>query len=419
MKIPSFFIVILLFTFCKASYVKNIQIKGNDYTKNKIIEREIHHPIPGELDSILLVEDRDRLYNLGLFSTVETYLVDSTYTIDVVETFRILPLPLIEYDEGQGLSLGAGVSFLNFKGLNQKLFFGVVGGKQEMVSLSFRDPWAYGNHGSFESEILRYYHNSINYNYSYRETTFKVGTGFYRGKYNKYKIRLGLENIFIDTLFAFNPDKDNLSDQKKLNFNYLKGYFKYENDTRNIYLDPTKGSRLQFEVIPKIDFDSFENRLSLDISYKKFYSLKNLFFDPVLSFKSQIVLQYTRGLPIFDKKYIGGEGFIRGYSPIINENNDQIKKQIEGSQVIYNSIQLQHTLLKRRDYNGLEFGVDLVYFIDYGLCSESINQFEISNSLIGYGIGFRYFISGPGVISIDIGLNPFGQLFIHPADSNY
>ena len=57
--------------------------------------------------------------------------------------------------------------------------------------------------------------------------------------------------------------------------------------------------------------------------------------------------------------------------------------------------------------------------MDYGLSSESLYDFKSSNSLVGYGIGFRYFISGAGVISIDFGFNPYGQLFIHPADGNY
>ena len=128
---------------------------------------------------------------------------------------------------------------------------------------------------------------------------------------------------------------------------------------------------------------------------------------------------YTRDLPVFDQEYIGGEGFVRGYSPIIQENNLLIQKQIEGSQIIYNSLQIQHTLLNRQDYGGIEGGVDLVYFIDAGLSSQSLSTFKISNFLIGYGFGFRFFISGAGLISIDFGFNQYGDLFIHPADGHY
>ena len=138
--------------------------------------------------------------------------------------------------------------------------------------MNFYDPWAYGNHGSLESEILRYYHNSPNYNYSYRETAFRVGTGFYRGKNNKYKIRLGFEDILIDTMYDNSTSKINLSNIKKLQFNYFTGFFKYEYDNRDIYSDPTKGGRFQLQIIPKIVINSNENRLRIDVSYKNFYA---------------------------------------------------------------------------------------------------------------------------------------------------
>jgi outer membrane protein insertion porin family len=419
MKILSIIFNVLFLTVCNASYINKINIVGNSHTKNNIITREILHPLPAKLDSNLLKEDRDRIYNLGLFSTVEIYSSDSTYNIFVVETFRFLPLPLIEYDEGQGLSLGAGISFLNFKGLNQKLLFGVIGGKQETVFLSFYDPWAYGNHGSISSEILRYYQNSFNYNYYYRETAFKLGTGFYSGKNIKYKIRLGFEDILIDTINDNSKSIINLKNIDKQRFNYFTGFFKYENDTRDIYSDPTQGGRFQIEISPKINIKTNQHRFNIDMSFKKFYSLNKLPFEPVFSFKTQLVIKYTRALPIFDREYIGGEGFIRGYSPIIKKNHVQIQNHIEGSQIIYNSAQFQHTLLEKHDYNGIEFGVDIVYFVDYGLCSQSLYKLKSFNSLIGYGIGFRYFISGAGVISLDFGFNPYGQLFIHPSDGNY
>ena len=41
---------------------------------------------------------------------------------------------------------------------------------------------------------------------------------------------------------------------------------------------------------------------------------------------------------------------------------------------------------------------------------------ELDNGIIGYGIGVRLFISGFGVISLDIGFNPYGSWFIHPSD---
>ena len=51
--------------------VSSIEFRGNDKTKDYIIEREIQHQINTVLDSSLADEDRNRLDNLGLFSEVK------------------------------------------------------------------------------------------------------------------------------------------------------------------------------------------------------------------------------------------------------------------------------------------------------------------------------------------------------------
>ena len=69
------------------------------------------HPIPGEYDSLIAEEDRNRIYNLGLFSSVDVTNIDSTYLIILVETHRFFPIPIIDYNEGKGFSYGAGISY--------------------------------------------------------------------------------------------------------------------------------------------------------------------------------------------------------------------------------------------------------------------------------------------------------------------
>ena len=130
-------------------------------------------------------------------------------------------------------------------------------------------------------------------------------------------------------------------------------------------------------------------------------------------------MKYTKDLPLFEKEYLGGDGFVRGYSPIIQDNPSEIQSNIEGSQIIYESLQLQHTLIKRRDYYRVEAGIDLVYFVDFGISANHINSFQLSNLIYGYGLGLRIFVSGPGVISLDFGYNPYGSWFMHPKEGNY
>ena len=117
--------------------VEELKIIGNDHTRDFIIEREIHHLLPGEFDSTLVKKDRDRIYNLGLFSTVEIYQTDSIYNVLVIETFPFLPIPIVDYEEGKGFSYGAGIAYLNFRGLNEQLIFGGIKGEETIYFFDF------------------------------------------------------------------------------------------------------------------------------------------------------------------------------------------------------------------------------------------------------------------------------------------
>ena len=65
-----------LFSFDKeASLVDSIIINGNEKTKDYIIIREIKHPHNNSpLDSVILMDDINRLYNLGIFSNIDIFV---------------------------------------------------------------------------------------------------------------------------------------------------------------------------------------------------------------------------------------------------------------------------------------------------------------------------------------------------------
>ena len=57
--------------------ISSIEIKGNTKTRDYVIKRELIHPLNKPLDSLIVIEDRNRLDNLGLFSE---------------STWRVIPL---------------------------------------------------------------------------------------------------------------------------------------------------------------------------------------------------------------------------------------------------------------------------------------------------------------------------------------
>ena len=419
MKYFIFLTLISLPFICTASQLEEIKIIGNEHTQNDIILREIQHPIPGEYDSTLVREDRNRIYNLGLFSTVEIEQVDSTYTIFLVETFRYFPIPIVDFNEAKGWSYGGGIVFLNFRGMNEKLTIGGIIGEETTYFLDFRDPWIAGDHVSLSGSVYQFHTKNPVYSYYYNERGFNIGTGFYKNEFHKIKIQTGFEYAAIDTSEVNEKSNEN---QKviPLKYKYIKGEFTYRYDTRDIYLDPTAGALITLNLNPKFSIGETENYHLFQIKYLKYFQLSRGFFNPVLSLETRLLLQQSESFPIFAYQYLGGEDFVRGYSPLPDKNAVEISHLIEGYNIFYHSVQLQHTLIKKNDYNrfkfGFEFGIDMVYFADIGIISDEFSAFKLNNTIVGFGFGFRIFASGAGVIGIDFGFNPYGQQFLHLSD---
>ena len=414
-----YFILLSTFQFYFASQITDIKIIGNKYTQNSIILREIHQDITGKYDSTLAIEDRNRLYNLGLFSTVNINLLDSTYTINLVETFHYYPLPIIEYDESKGWSYGLGIAFLNFNGLNQKLIIGGILGQETTYFIDFNDPWIIGNHVSLSSSIYKFNTQNPIYLYNYLEKGINIGTSLYYKKNHKFKFLIGFENISIDTTNLTNK-RINYNLNNLLNkYQYIRSDLGYIYDKRDIFLDPTSGEKISFYFKPKFSMENSDHYYQFLFIYTKYFLLLKTSLEPVLSAQSKIYLKYSKTLPIFEYQYLGGEDFVRGYSPLPDENSNKISHLIEGFNIIYQSFQLQHTLLSKKDYSGVELGIDIVYFTDFGITSNTLETMKMQNILIGYGCGFRFFISGAGVIKIDFGFNPYGEKWLlHPSDDS-
>lgn len=421
MKLFIKFTSVLLLSICSGSQLEVIKIIGNEHTQNDIILREIQHPIPGEYDSTLVREDRNRIYNLGLFSTVEIEQVNSTYTIFLVETFRYFPIPIVDFNEAKGWSYGGGIAFLNFRGLNQKLTIGGIIGEETTYFIDFRDPWIAGDHVSLSGSVYQFHTKNPVYSYFYKERGFNIGTGFYKNKFHKIKIQTGFESAAIDTSEENEKSNENQKVIIPLKYKYIKGEFTYRYDTRDIYLDPTAGTQITVNINPRLSLGEAKNYYLFQIKYLKYFQLSSGFLNPVLSLETRLLLQQSQSFPIFAYQYLGGEDFVRGYSPLPDKNAEEIAHLIEGYNIFYHTVQLQHTLIKKNDYNrfniGFEFGIDMVYFADFGIVSDEFSAFKLNNTIVGFGFGFRIFASGAGVIGVDFGFNPYGQWFPHLSDS--
>ena len=124
-KFTSIILFFPIFLLAYQNQVDSIIIIGNKNTKDHVVFREILHPVNNALDSTILNEDINRLYNLGIFSSVDIKLENNIYKVNLVESFFIIPDLVIDYSEiARKWSYGLGLAHLNFMGLNQELYLG-------------------------------------------------------------------------------------------------------------------------------------------------------------------------------------------------------------------------------------------------------------------------------------------------------
>jgi len=96
---PNFILLVIFANEAIIQKVDTIIINGNKQTKDRIIKREILHSMHTPVDSLVMLEDINRLYNLGIFSTVDINIENNAYNINVVESFAMLPDLVIDYNE--------------------------------------------------------------------------------------------------------------------------------------------------------------------------------------------------------------------------------------------------------------------------------------------------------------------------------
>ena len=417
--IKFFLLFISLLTLCFSNYIDTIIISGNKKTKEYVIEREILQSSNSYLDSAVLIEDKNRLYNLGIFSTVDISYDKGVYKVDVVESFSTLPDLVIDYSEiKKKWSYGIALVNINFLGLNQKLYFGGAFIGEKWIAIGIENPWVFGDHISLGSTFYNRFTDNPFYDFTYYETLFLLNTGFYKGFKNRFSFDISYYKNKKDQKSSY----EFLPQNEKDIYKYINLGINYIYDSRDIYNDPLKGSLFDFNFnFSKSLINGISDISELELSFQQFFLIDSkILHEPVVSYKIQSLLKFPifKNLPIHEYEYIGGEDFVRGYSSFRDEYPNNFNKdiKIEVSNVLYGHLELQSTLLSKKDYGKIEFGMDGLVFANFGIGSRSINSFSNDNLLFGYGFGFKFFVTGPPPISIMFGFNPYGQNFTHFSD---
>ena len=179
-------LIVIQTTLLFSQYIESIEIKGNKNTKDYIILREVRQTINSDLIEQNIIEDKNRIYNLGLFSSVDIEIIENIYQVTVSEMWYIWPFPIIKYDnKSDKFSYGGGVVHNNFRGRDENIAIGATVGNIKEYFLWYENPWISGDHNSLEMGIYNESSNHHVYDILEKDKGFFASGGFYRGYNHK------------------------------------------------------------------------------------------------------------------------------------------------------------------------------------------------------------------------------------------
>lgn len=379
--------------------VTGVRIEGNDVTKDYVIQREIHHPEQGSFDSSLADEDRNRIDNLGIFSDVRYQLEangDGTHTLvyQVKETWRIFPIPVFSYQEETGWSYGAAVMVKNFRGRNEILqAAGAVGGTV-FGAIQFEDPWIAGDHISLRAHVFRTVFDHPFLGFEYRESDLEATVGRYFG----YEWKLWVTASVEERTVRYSGD------QPDLRHRYFQSKFLLIHDTRDLYIDPSRGRMIVTQLRPDVGLD---RRSPLNA----FWEVRASGWRTVIGGPHRWVLGGSVFLHTYSGKEIpykilmaGGAESIRGWAVLDSAAYGRAPFRA-GLNLYTVSVELRQTVIpKHVTALGTEFGVILAEFLDLGRAHNKVGSLFGAAPMAGMGVGARIFVPGAQVLRIDYGI---------------
>jgi len=381
--------------------VREVNITGNDKTRDKVIRREIRVNEQEVVNTKLLRRSFQRLNNLNFFENIE--IVPEQVEPGWVD----LNVKVKEKPTGS-FSIGGGYSsvdrFIATTEVSQGNLFGrgqllrakaEYGKRRKTYSLTFREPYLFDTETSGTTDLF----DSIRSFGSYEER--RVGgdivLGRQFGEYVSGTVSYTLETLDIRNVTDVAPDLIKEQAQRGSTLTSALG-FSLARDTRDFIFDPSSGSR------NSISFEYAGTFLGGDNYYYKVIGDTSRFFplwrDHVLSLHGRI--GYAMGidgreLPVGERFFVGGINTVRGFKfgkagPITSTG-----EVLGGNKELYFNVEYLITLVP-------EAKIKWLFFYDLGRAFDDSEAIHLSELRQGVGFGIRW-ISPVGPLRLEVGKN--------------
>jgi len=394
-------------------YIRNIVIRGNNKTKDKVIRREVMVN-PGEIMNEVRIErSENRLKNLGYFGNVRHYSEKSE------EAGKRDLVYDVEEQRTGNFMVGAGfstvdqlVGFLeitqsnfdilnwpNFTGGGQKARLGLeYGQRRQTAEVSWTEPWFTDRPLALTLEAYR----RLRWYDQYDEIRSGASAGLsYPVKVGRVGARYTLEYVEMDDVdsgtWFDNPACTGVGSQYFRNQENLYGdainsvgRLYWAHDTRNQAFVPTKG--YQTTVFGEASEGQLlgDNEIyRMGANYRQWFSMP--WYKHVLSLRGRMetVDAYNGEVPIYERLFLGGPHTIRGV-----EYRD-IGPKVYNLSGNHAPIGGQTLALVTTEYTIPVFkAVRFATFSDIGSLGSDAFDPETSDICVSVGIGLRIDIPG-------------------------
>ncbi len=272
----------------KRVYVRNINVTGNEVTKDEVLRREMRQMEGSWLNSALVETSKARLNRLGFFETVDTETIQVPGSDDLVDVnFTVKEQPSGSFNAGvgygteSGLSLQFGVQQSNFLGTGNQAGINLSTNKySKNVNLSYTDPYFTKDGVSLGGSI---YWNEFDANEAnlerYKNKSYGVAlnTGFPINEYNRINAGIGYRHNTISEISAYEQAlrfydiyRESDDPNSELSFDNFELSLGWYRSTLNRGTFPTDGSSQRLSgkmTVPGSDLQYFKTEFDTSFYY--------------------------------------------------------------------------------------------------------------------------------------------------------
>ena len=379
-------------------YVRHVNIRGNDKTRDEVIRREFRQFESAWYDWDKIRTSRDRVDRLGFFTEVNIDTAPVPNTDDQVDiTLDVKEKPTGSITLGAGfssadkVSFNAGISQENVFGSGNYLGLGVSTSKyNRQFNLSSVNPYFTQDGVSRGFDV--YYRTSRPYSSSSSNEYYSIQTG-------GASFRFGVPFSEVDKVyFGFGAETTRIKPGRELPGAYADYIYKYgerstyfpltigwSRDSRDSALVPTSGNlyRLNGELSLLGDTHYFKGTGQ----YQHWFPISTDY-----TFALNAEVGYGRGLgskdfPVFKNFYGGGQGFVRGFESGTFGRYDAATDTYSGGTNSYN---LNFELYVPFPGSGSDRTLRLSTFLDYGNVTPEHDGFSFGDARMSAGVAFSW-----------------------------